>query len=439
VDVNPITNVRLRSYNVGFGDAFLMTISYAAGKARHVLIDFGSTAMGKGPQDMVQIAETIAEDCDGKLEVVVATHRHADHISGFGGAAGKIIAGLKPDVVVQPWTEDPALDPKATAPRRASAGRAQAGRAQALGLTTSLASMQSLAASAAAEGAVLAASDRLPASVAEKVRFLGETNLSNRAAVENLASMGPNVYAKFGTKLRLRQVLPGVRVDVLGPPTLDDAPGIASMASKDAQEYWHLAASRAVRTSTGAAAPLFPDRDRIDPPQEAKWVVPQVDRAHADEMVGILRVLDDVLNNTSLILLFDIGGTLLLFPGDAQIENWRHALFNAADAADIRARLAKTTVYKVGHHGSLNATPRTLWNSFEHKSEDETAPGRLTTMVSTKAGKHGDARAHTEVPRQTLVAALRKESRFITTDGMRSTRTFWRDVDIPIPPAGGGG
>ena len=39
--------------------------------------------------------------------------------------------------------------------------------------------------------------------------------------------------------------------------------------------------------------------------------------------------MDKVLNNTSLILLFHIGETTLLFPGDAQIENWSYALFDA--------------------------------------------------------------------------------------------------------------
>ncbi|MFZ8474707.1 hypothetical protein ACO1MO_13930, partial [Staphylococcus aureus] len=45
------------------------------------------------------------------LDVLVATHRHADHISGFatkdGAASGDVIRGLDPRVIVQPWTEAP--------------------------------------------------------------------------------------------------------------------------------------------------------------------------------------------------------------------------------------------------------------------------------------------------------------------------------------------
>jgi hypothetical protein len=428
VDVIRVAALRLRSYNVGFGDCFLLSITYDDQSKRHVLIDFGSTAMPKSPSSMEVVARQIADDCDNKLTMVVATHRHADHISGFAGKAGQIIAGLKPDLVVQPWTEDPALDPKATTSALSRSKRAAAG------LTTSLAAMQAVAASVALEGAKLTGTKRLPPTVVQRIRFLGDTNLSNVAAVKNLASMGKNIYAQFGTVLPIKKLLPDVRIDVLGPPTLSQEPGIAQMASKDAQEYWHLAAQRAPRSSTGDAAPLFPHRRRVAVPQAAKWLVPQIDRAHADEMLGIVRILDDALNNTSLILLMKIGSTTLLFPGDAQIENWRHALFNAKDRAAIRARLAKTTVYKVGHHGSLNATPKTLWASFEHRSADAGRPGRLQTMMSTKPGKHGDSHRGTEVPRSKLVKALDAESELHNTSTLRGGKTFWRDVPIPPPP-----
>ena len=39
--------VRLRAYNIGFGDCLLLTVTYASGldgrRERHMLIDFGSS------------------------------------------------------------------------------------------------------------------------------------------------------------------------------------------------------------------------------------------------------------------------------------------------------------------------------------------------------------------------------------------------------------
>ena len=47
----------LRAYQVGFGDCFLLRFEYTRGRARHVLVDFGST---KGGADPVKIANDIA-------------------------------------------------------------------------------------------------------------------------------------------------------------------------------------------------------------------------------------------------------------------------------------------------------------------------------------------------------------------------------------------
>jgi hypothetical protein len=166
-------------------------------------------------------------------------------------------------------------------------------------------------------------------------------------------------------------------------------------------------------------------------PQEARWVIPQIDKMRAEEMLAIVRILDGVLNNTSLILLFQVGETALLFPGDAQLENWRYALREAEDAAEIRERLARARFYKVGHHGSLNATPKTLWNGFVRRS-DAASPDRLATMVSTAAGKHGSVARGTEVPRKPLIDELARMSDLRNTQALRSRRQFWVDVELDL-------
>ena len=70
--------------------------------------------------------------------------------------------------------------------------------------------------------------------------------------------------------------------------------------------------------------------------------------------------LDDHINNTSLVLAFELGqgedASVLLFPGDAQVGNWL-----SWDAVDPEGKfvedlLRRTVLYKVGHHASHNAT-----------------------------------------------------------------------------------
>jgi hypothetical protein len=116
------------------------------------------------------------------------------------------------------------------------------------------------------------------------------------------------------------------------------------------------------------------------------------------------------MNNTSVILLFEVGGKKLLFPGDAQIENWRYAL-----SSEFASKLDDVDLYKVGHHGSLNATPKSLWNAFKKKSTKEGEEGRLQTMLSTMPGKHGSEKDKTEVPRQSLLKELVAQSELHST------------------------
>jgi hypothetical protein len=137
--------------------------------------------------------------------------------------------------------------------------------------------------------------------------------------------------------------------------------------------------------------------------------------------------MDDAMNNTSVILLFEVGKQKLLFPGDAQIENWEFAL----SQPKLKKLLTGVTVYKVGHHGSRNATPKTLWNGFKKRSTTPSA-SRLRTFMSTKAGKHGD-HPETAVPRSTLVDELKAKSTFFTTQDLTQPgQNLKATFDIPL-------
>ena len=140
-------------------------------------------------------------------------------------------------------------------------------------------------------------------------------------------------------------------------------------------------------------------------PVENRWFVQRLKTLRGEQLLRISRAMDDALNNTSVILLIEAGSKKLLFPGDAQWENWEHALNKDAE------RLKDVDLYKVGHHGSLNATPKTLWAGFAKKSTDRDTPGRLNTVMSTRSdSKHGHRENRTEVPRDKLIRALKKDS-----------------------------
>ena len=416
------TALTIRSYQVGFGDCFLLKFHYAPdgtrSRDRHVLVDFGSTATPKSgaPKDMMkQVAQHIAAECGGRLDAVVATHRHSDHISGFATGSdpktpGNVIRGLKPRLVVQPWTEDPKVEKDARKARVALPGGN-------LAMVRGLVEMQGLAAQ------VLNELDRrhdITNRLKAEIRFVGEDALKNLSAVKNLMTMSAKrEYVYYGAKTSLQDLLPGVKVYVLGPPTREQLPDVEKQRKEDTGEFWHLQAA-AVRRAA-ATAPLFPRARRYskksDLPAYARWFAPRIDRLRGEQLLQIVRAMDGVLNNTSVILLLEAGNKKFLFPGDAQIENWSYALKHAPNHEAVQKKLADVDFYKVGHHGSLNATPKTLWGLFKKRSEKPGA-GRLCTMVSTLGGKHGKKVSGTEVPRQPLVDALKRFSDFYCTEDL---------------------
>jgi hypothetical protein len=417
------TGVTVRAYQVGFGDCLLVTFHYGAkaSDARHVLIDFGSTGKPKsGGHTPLEIARSIEQECGGRLHAVIATHRHRDHISGFGGKSGSVIAGLKPAVVLQPWTEDPKAAPNAKTASNALKGvRA---------FTASLDEMHRVA-----EFAVTAAAKYSTRSaLGRQLAFLGEENLKNLAAIKGLQKLpGKHVYAAFGEAAGLAKALPGVKVQVLGPPTLKQSQDIATQRSKDPDEFWHLQALAAGRAASTAALFHSRYRHRGTNPTEVRWLLPRLDKLSGEQLLEIVRILDDALNNTSLVLLFEVGSRKLLFPGDAQIENWSYSLKTASDKAAIRKNLAAVDLYKVGHHGSLNATPKSLWQLFKKKGPTG-KKGRLVTVLSTMAGKHGSVDRSTEVPRRTLLTELGSMSKLVNTQTVTKKADFFTSVDIDV-------
>ena len=72
--------------------------------------------------------------------------------------------------------------------------------------------------------------------------------------------------------------------------------------------------------------------------------------------------MNDHTNNSSLVLAFEIGkgGKVLLFAADAQRGNWlswsRRTGQRRRRTMTAKDLLSRTVLYKVGHHGSHNAT-----------------------------------------------------------------------------------
>jgi hypothetical protein len=461
-----LSEIRVRMYQVGFGDCFLVSFAYDGAFAdgrrdRQVLIDFGTrrAATGVSAQD---VARKIAEHSGGRLDVVVVTHRHQDHLSAFGqaGIPALLTANAAPSLVVRSWTEDPEIAADATAPPAPTppGGHALATEARDDG-KPGPDSARFVRTLAAAQQFGQALNDSLAAApdvdVGNQLGILGALQMPNGDAVQTLqdwADAGKGTYLFYGAPSGIEDVVPGITVKVLGPPTVEQHPEVITQRESDSAEFWMLykglvqrvdpldlvrqltqagrTAAAAQPTADAGASPEAPQsaasRD-MGPVGPVRWLTERMGRQQLNSLLRIARTMDDVLNNTSVILLFEadgpMGTTRMLFPGDAQIENWEYALKVADEKEENLARLAQLDLYKVGHHGSRNATPHTLFDLWRPPEE---GGRRMAALMSTKPGVFGKSEA-TAVPRSTLIEALGARTTLYSTDTL-SPATPWHEV-----------
>src|SRR4030095_12132816 len=87
--------------------------------------------------------------------------------------------------------------------------------------------------------------------------------------------------------------------------------------------------------------------------------------------LAVAVALDKAVNGTSLMLMLEIAGEHLLFPGDAQWGTWQAAM----NDPEWRELMGRVSFYKIGHHGRHNATPRDFVEGI--------VPSKIQAMVST--------------------------------------------------------
>jgi hypothetical protein len=324
-------------YRPGFGDCFLITFGPDK-DGNHVLIDFGAHMHGEiGTMD--QIMDSIAETTKSTLRVIVATHAHRDHISGFGKFADRF-SQFEIGEVWLPWTDDP-HDEEASSLKRKQ-----------LALYDALETHLKIG---------LNAADTDP-KYAVALDALSNLKGNETATTELGRGFGTGAkvrYFEAGASVAKAGAISGLSAEFLGPPR--DQSFLSRMNPPADQHF--LTASGDWK---GGIRP-FPkleippentDADYLAILKEGQPVItPEMMKelqalaeAPADRLA---LALESVRNNTSLVIVFRFAGRTLLFPGDAQWGNWQSWI--GTDKA--RQLLSEVDFLKVAHHGSENATP----------------------------------------------------------------------------------
>lgn len=215
-------SVRIRHYCQGIGDCHLLRFARPGAEDFIVLIDCGVHSSVTGGNDTIaEIAADIARETDRRIDLLVVTHEHWDHLSGFL-TSNDVFSTFEIGQIWLGWTEN-AKDPQA---RKLDKYKADALR----GLQ--LASSR-LAAAGAGNPQTAAIGKDLDSVLGFNFGAKGEKVRSARTAAIDLVKRKESVFYREPGEGPLE--LDGVvshRVYVLGPPRDDKLLGITDRVSE---------------------------------------------------------------------------------------------------------------------------------------------------------------------------------------------------------------
>jgi hypothetical protein len=395
--------VTIRIYRIGHGDCHLLAFP-GEHKPVYVLIDCGykpgSPGKMKRPTSAKEICADIRTATGGHIDVAIITHEHQDHVNGI---SEKNFDGITIGEAWFAWTEDPKDDIAKSLRKKY--------KDKLLGLINA---RNRLAADRPDDAEKiddflafeLGGEDEVFDAVAATAMFGaaggagGSMNKKSMKVFKDRTADG----IRFLRPHDAIHKLPGaenVRVFALGPPRDEDL--LTTLDPEGSEEFHSLALGAApardffamaaagentspfagryclaqdAATSDADYGAFFTDyygADGIASKPAPGWPVwddeihgnPDWRRIDNEWLLSAEQLaldMNDYTNNSSLVLAFELGkgGKVLLFPADAQRGNWLS--WSKEDWKDGREKvtakdlLARTVFYKVGHHGSHNAT-----------------------------------------------------------------------------------
>jgi beta-lactamase superfamily II metal-dependent hydrolase len=393
---------KVRMYKVGFGDCFLITLPHRNGPNYYMMIDCGVILGTPNAVDrMSRIMANIAETTAGHVDLLAVTHEHWDHVSGFVQAA-EAFGKLQVEQVWLAWTEDPDDD---------LAQRLARERADLVdGLRRGMSRLQA----AGDEAAV--------AEVGALLGFFGASSgPSTRDALDSARrKVDKPRYCRPGD-LPVQLKDPRVNVYTFGPPRDETKLKRVRDSTKNPETFGvALAAYREqLAPVLQAEAPESPFGTLYAIPMHVAQDMPffkaqywgrdrwrRIDTAWLGDTSQLALQLDNATNNTCLVLAVELGdgGDVLLFAGDAQLGNWQSwdELSWTVGQRTVTAQglLGRTILYKVGHHGSSNATRRSNLDMMK---------GLKVAMVSVDT-HIAELRNWLRLPSQDLIDQLDKQT-----------------------------
>lgn len=405
----PKSGVKIRMYRQGHGDCFLLACKKEDGSPFYMLIDCGVWNGSQVDDELTidKIVASIEEATGGAIDVLLITHEHEDHVNGFGAtddAGEDCWRNISIGEVWLAWTED-GSDAEANAIRKrfndtlvaltniaVSPLAASHDRDERLELVRELVALHSgetdISKLAISLGDLGASGARTKSSE-DKIKGISNKRLMKKMRV--CAENGVRFLDPKSKKPNSHSSIPSLKFFVLGPPRKLEL--LLSLNPKSKEEF-----KVGIDRSSEALARAFsadPDDVVASRPFNPRYGTPishlaqgsstyssffekhhgfkdkkaggeewrRIDDDWLDTAEALAMRLNNEVNNTSLVIAIQLPNTekVLLFSGDAQRGNWiswSDLSWEQDDGQELTAKelLGRTVFYKVGHHGSHNAT-----------------------------------------------------------------------------------
>ena len=378
-------------YNTGsVGDCLLLLFKKDNKVSFKMMIDCGGWNTNSAA--VTPVAEDIETLCNAEIDLLVVTHQHEDHISGFNQAR-EVFDRIKVKEVWMSWIEDKS-DPIAKILKEKYGKKIKQ-----LKQTTEKA-IKALGAhrvdGVKGFGARLGAKRQTMQQTMDLLLFeegksygkrLGVGKQTNDDAMDYVKGKGKNMrYWKPGAVIDDMAGAEGMKFFILGPPR--DADMRYFQIDLDEEEMYKLAAGKAELPSMAkwSSENIFTNDIKLEEGvspfaqhykmdvaaqkvfqrhynnSDMRWR--QIETDWMESGAAIALRVNRLTNNTSLAMAIEFpGGKVILLPGDAQSGNWMgwHKEDVMKDlksngGKDTNELLKDTVFYKVGHHGSHNGT-----------------------------------------------------------------------------------
>ncbi|TFG79799.1 MAG: MBL fold metallo-hydrolase [Chrysiogenales bacterium] len=411
--------ILIRVYNVGLGDCIYMRVPDGH-ELRHVLIDCGTFSRGERLMKALKDLEKnyLPKDGNGKfrLDLLVVTHNHKDHLSGFGLSTvsnwfqnihiGQIwlSAGMNRDHP-QAGKTFRLLE---FADRTVSSLSAISLGSAFDALANDLLSSKGKSDSESNVKALTMLSKTLPGRSPAKKPVYVDDSMSNVKA--------PKIFSESETRIHV--LAPAYDID----GTYLGKLGEAFAAFEQFQCQVGAQKGKNIKTTVDLAV-NFQDPTNRPTNIDAGDFQRLRQRLIYQALAFVIKGHGELANNTSAVLLLEWRKRRLLFVGDAQCKTGRKNIFvTGAINGSWNAMWEKhknllgrpLDFLKVGHHGSHNATPWSADNAKDpvNKILDSLIPpsgSDCRVVVSTERAQSADFKRN--LPRKELMMELGRRLR----------------------------